>query len=77
MLAQGVLEPSAIPQIIREFFPWEKLDLESEAVIFIVNFNKRVAQKLHRIIPLHFWTSNFSISFWEDPTSPHFHDFRT
>ena len=44
-------------------------------VIFVVNIIKRIAQKLRRIILLHFGTSNFSISFWENSQTHHFHDF--
>ena len=36
---------------------------------------KRYGQKLPRIIMLHFWTNNFSISLWEKPKTLHFYDF--
>ena len=42
--------------------------------IFIVNIIRRIAGKLHRIILLHFWTSNFSISLWENSKTRHVHD---
>ena len=44
-------------------------------VIYILNIIKRIARKLCIIILLYFRTSHFSISLWENPNTPHFHDF--
>ena len=44
---------------------------------FIVNIIKRIAQRLRRIILLHFGTSNLYLGFvFGKPENHHFHDFR-
>ena len=42
----------------------------------MVNIIERYGQTLRRMILLHFWTSNFSISLWERLTTHHFHGLR-